>query len=397
MPGEAPLRILLVTSDPEIQESMIGAFANTNFEIVGAAWPGIDATRRADTLRPDVVMLHIEEPIGSSIHTVEAIADACPTAGLAVVSSSTDLETVRRAMNAGAHDFAQLPLSDDAVRDAALRAARATTRRTADDSETHTTSPTGKVIAVVGPRGGVGKTTIAANLAIALARETGTDVAIADLDTLFGSAAIALDLMPEAGLQEWLHERKQRPNMPATPFLAEHVSGLRLLAAPTDPDPDMEFGATEVAELVTDLSSTHEFVVLDTPASFNEVTAAAIESSSFTLLVASPDLAALRATHQVIETLRAWSVPDERLTLALNHPAPILSVTHNEVRDALGLPVAWDLPHDTAVLRAAAAGVPVFDFKENAAFTREVREIARFFAGVSGRPRASRSKLLGVF
>ncbi len=395
MPDETPLKTLLVTSDAEVLDAMKRAFGSAGFEIAGEAWPGIDAARRAASVRPDVVLLHIEEPIGPAMRTVQAISDACPTAGLAIVSSSTDLDTIRRVMNAGAHDFAQLPLSDDAIRDAAVRAAGATSRRHRDDPDAAAASPTGKVIAVVGPRGGVGKTTIATNLALSLAQETGTGVAIADLDALFGSAAIALDLLPETGLQDWLRERAQRPNMPVAPFLSEHHSGLRLLAAPTDPDASLPFGAAEVADLVTDLSSTHEFGVLDTSASFTDVTAAAIEISSLTLMLTSPDLASLRATRYVVDTLRAWSVPDERLTLALNHPTPILSVTHDEASDAVGLPVSWDLPHDTAVLRAAAAGVPVFDFKENAALAREVREVARFFAGVSA-PRPARRKFLGV-
>ena len=396
MPDSTPLKTLLVTSDAEVRDAMKRAFSSDGFEIAGEAWPGIDAARRAGAVRPDVVLLHIEEPIGPAMRTVQAISDACPTAGLAIVSSSPDLDTIRRVMNAGAHDFAQLPLSDDAIRDAAIRAARATSRRHPDESGSAASpSPTGKVIAIVGPRGGVGKTTIATNLALALAQETGTGVAIADLDALFGSAAIALDLLPETGLQDWLREREQRPNMPVAPFLSEHHSGVRLLAAPTDPDASLPFGAAEVADLVTDLSSTHEFVMLDTSASFTDVTAAAIETSSLTLMLASPDLAALRATRYVVETLRAWSVPEERLTLALNHPTPILSVTHDETRDAVELPVSWDLPHDTVVLRAAAAGVPVFDYKENAALAREVSELARFFAGVSA-PRPARRKFLGV-
>ena len=135
MPDSTPLKTLLVTSDAEVLDAMKRAFSSDGFEIAGEAWPGIDAARRAGAVRPDVVLLHIEEPIGPAMRTVQAISDACPTAGLAIVSSSPDLDTIRWVMNAGAHDFAQLPLSDDAIRDAAIRAARATSRRHPDESQ----------------------------------------------------------------------------------------------------------------------------------------------------------------------------------------------------------------------------------------------------------------------
>lgn len=96
--------------------------------MVGEAWPGIDAVRRADALKPDVVVLHIEEPIVPALRTAQALADSCD-AGLAVISSADDLDTMRRVMNAGAHDFATLPLSDAELRDAARRAASTAGRR----------------------------------------------------------------------------------------------------------------------------------------------------------------------------------------------------------------------------------------------------------------------------
>jgi pilus assembly protein CpaE len=395
-PHSGTLRTLLVTSDGEVLDAMRRAFGASGFEVAGEAWPGIDAARRAAALSPDVVVLHIEEPIVPALRTVQAIAESCE-AGLAVISSTTNVETMRRVMNAGAHDFATLPLADEGLQDSAIRAARAVERRrTTGGGESAPASPSGTVITVAGPRGGVGKTTIASNLAIELAKQTGTAVAIADLDLLFGGVAIALDLLPQSGLQDWLRDHEQRTNSPVARHLTDHHSGLRLLAAPTEPDASVEFTPADVADLVTDLSGTNEYVVLDTAGSFSPVTAAAIDLSPLTLVVTSPDLSSLRATRYLVDTLRGWDVEEERINIVLNHPTPVLSLSHEEAQEGIGLPVTWDLPHDTNVLRAAAAGVPVSDFKSNAPVTQELREIARFVAGVAA-PRASRRRLLGVF
>lgn len=388
------LHALLATSDPEVLETMKRAFAAEGFEISGEAWPGIDAARRAAALSPDVVLLHVEEPLEPAVRTVSAIAEACPAAGLAVLSSSRDIDVVRRVMNAGANDFATLPLSDDALRDAARRATGAAGRRNGDGAVREPAK--GRVIAVAGPRGGVGKTMLAANLAATLARETKTAVALADLDVLFGGAAIALDMMPLGGLQDWLRARANGLHTPVARYLWDHPSGLRLLAAPPEPDSDLEFTATDVVDLLTDLSTTHEFVVVDTAPSFNEVTAAAIEHAPLTLMVTSPEVSSVRALRAVVETLRAWEVDAGRLRLVLNHPTAANGIDAADVREALGMPVGWTLPHDRAVLRASAAGVPLCDYKPRSRVAREIRKVARFVAGID-RERPARRRLLGVF
>lgn len=392
------LTILLVSSDPEVMESMRLALSGPGFECVGEAWPGIDAARRAAATQPDVVVLHVEDPLVPALKTVQAIAEACP-AGLAVVSSLTEIDTVRRVMNAGAHDFLTIPLTDEALQDAVIRAARTAERRrnnVSDQDRSPASTATGTVISVVGPRGGVGKTVVAANLAIEIARLTGTAVAIADLDLHFGEVALALDVLPQSGLQDWLREHAGRPNAPLARHLTDHHSGLRVLAAPLESSPDVNVTASDVADLVSDLSGTHEYVVLDTPASLSEATAAAIDLAPLTLIVTSPDLPSLRATRYLVDTLRAWDIPDERLRLVLNHPTEVLKVSPEDVLNAVGLPVAWQIPFDQNALRALAAGVPVSDYRPNSALPQELRDIARFVAGVSA-PRPARKRLLGVF
>jgi pilus assembly protein CpaE len=392
-----PLTTLLVSSDPEVLETMRHALSTPEITCVGEAWPGIDAARRAATSKPDVVVLHVEDPLVPALRTVQAIAEACP-AGIAVISSLTDIDTVRRVMNAGAHDFATLPLDDAALQDAVIRAARTVERRRSGaraQGPAASSTATGTVITIAGPRGGVGKTLISANLAIEIARLTGTAVAVADLDLLFGGVATTLDVLPQTGLQDWLREHAVRPNAPLARHLTDHHSGLRVLAAPTEPQPGLAFGPSDVSDLVADLSGTHEYVILDTPASFSEVTAAAIDLAPLTFVVSSPDIPSLRAARFLVDTLRSWDIHDERLRLVLNHPTEVLRVFPEEVQSAVGIPVTWELPFDAQALRALAAGMPLSDYKPGSELAQEIREIARFVAGVSA-PRATRRKLLGV-
>jgi pilus assembly protein CpaE len=371
------------------------ALATGSFTLAGEAWPGIEAVRLASESEPDVVLLHVEEPLGPAVNTVRSIGQAAPDAGIAVLSSLGDLDTIRRVMNAGAHDFATLPLRDAEMRDAANRALDAVRR--SDDDEHMVSTPTGTVLCVVGPRGGVGKTAVASNLAVALANETGTAVALVDLDLLFGSAAIALGVMPAATIQNWLQMKASGHSEPVGRYLSNHRAGLKVLAAPLEPDTELEFGPQEVADIVTDLASTHEFVVIDTPPSFTEISAAAIELASATLMLTTGDIASLRAVRHVVQTLRAWGIEDERLRLVRNSPVPFRGASDDEMREAIGIDVAWSLPHDREVFKTTDLGVSVVESNPRSPFAREVTAMAHFFGRVKKTDQQQRRRVLGVF
>ncbi len=378
MPGPLPrpARAVIVSTDADVLDAMRRALCAPDFAVAAEAWPGIDAVRRSADEEPHVVVVHAESPLGPAARNIQAIAAAAPRAGIAVVSSAGDLETIRRLMNAGADDFATLPLGDDALRETARRALGAALRR--GGGEEAATRAAGRVITVAGPRGGVGKTTVASNLAIALAQETDVSVAVVDLDLLFGAAAVALGVMPHVTVQEWLHARAAGEAAPASRYLATHRSGARVLAAPFEPDAHADFGPTEAAAVIEDLASTHDFVVVDTAASFTPVTGAAVELASVVLLLTTPDVASLRAVRYVVQTLRGWGIDDDRLRLVRNRPLPVRADSDAEVGAAVGIPVAWSLPHDGAVLRASDLGSPVCESRPRSPFAREVRRIARY-------------------
>ena len=376
MTSAEPVRVLLIGSDGDVLEAMRRALSAPEFAIVGEAWPGLAAVRSAAQEAADVILIHVEPPLGPAARTIQATAAAAPGAGIAVVSRANDLETIRRSMNAGADDFATLPLTDAGVQEVARRAHGAAQRRLSGADTLARVA--GRVITVAGPRGGVGKTTLAANLAIALAAEPNVSVAIVDLDLLFGATAIALGMMPATTLQDWLRAQAGGQALPAARFLASHRGGARLLAAPFAPDAHLDFGGREAAMVIEDLASTHDFVVVDTPASFTPVTTAAVELASAVLLMTTADLASLRAVRYVLQTLRAWDFAEERIQLVRNRPLRVDPENDAAVGETVGIPIAWSLPHDRTVARTADLGSPVCESHARSPMAREVTRIAHY-------------------
>lgn len=370
------MRALLIGSDADVLDVMRRALAAPAFAIVGEAWPGLEAVRCAAEEAPDVIVMHIEPPLGPATRTIEAVLAAAPGAGIAVVSRTSDLETIRRSMNAGAHDFAALPLSDAAIQETARRACDAAQRRAPGDDTAARAA--GRVITIAGPRGGVGKTTLAANLGVALAAARSVSVAVVDLDLLFGATAIALGMMPATTLQDWLRAQEAGGTAPAARFLAAHRSGAHLLAAPFAPDAHLDFGTREAGMLIEDLASTHDFVVVDTPASFTPVTTVAVDLASTVLLMTTADVASLRGVRYVLQTLRDWDFDEERIQLVRNRPLRNEAEHDSVLGETVGLPVTWSLPHDRTVARTADLGSPVAESHARSPLAREVKRMAHY-------------------
>jgi len=137
--------------------------------------------------------------------------------------------------------------------------------------------------------------------------------------------------------------------------------------------------------------------VIDTPPSFTEVTAAAIEGASATLLMTTGDIASLRAVRHVVQTLRTWGIEDEKLRLVRNSPVPFRGASDEEMREAIGLEVAWSLPHDRDVFKTTDLGVSVVESNSRSPFARQVTDMAHFFGRVKRPESQQRRRLLGVF
>ena len=204
--------------------------------------------------------------------------------------------------------------------------------------------------------------------------------------------------MPAATIQNWLQMRASGHNEPVGRYLSNHRAGLKVLAAPLEPDTELDFGPQEVADIVNDLASTHEFVVIDTPPSFTEISAAAIELSSATLMLTTGDIASLRAVRHVVQTLNAWGIEGERLRLIRNSPVPFRGASDDEMREAIGIDVAWSLPHDRDVFKTTDLGVAVVEQNRRSPFARQVTDMAHFFGRVKKTTdQPARRRVLGVF
>jgi pilus assembly protein CpaE len=277
---------------------------------------------------------------------------------------SSDLrETVR----AGALDILRLPVADDTLHEAIGQAidAGATLRSAlipAHRDDDH--RGPGTVIAVVSASGGSGKTFLATNLAYHLQSESQRQTCLVDLDLQFGELSTALRLKPRLTIHDLLAHEGDGEDFAAR--LEEHVerheSGIRVLAAPDDPEQADGIDAYQVANVIDAARSKFEFVVIDTPTALSEAVLVALEQADQIFVLATLDLPSVRNLGIMLTTLKKLKVPSDRVSLLLNKVEPDVGIDVARVEQYFPQGFSMVIPYGREVNRSLNMGQPVLAY-----------------------------------
>ncbi len=391
-------QVLLIDTDTEHRDTLKRALAQRSLAVVGEAHYGVEASRLATALQPDVVLLHLREPFALSLRTLEAVQIAAPNATPIVVSRDAGSETVQKAMLAGARGYVISPVVPELLESTVVAArARHYAQLTRALTPASTVIPVaGAVLTVFGPKGGVGKTTLAANLALSIARQTKAPVALVDADVQFGDVALSMGLDAPRTLADLLEAIARGETPDVRSYLVSHPMGVEVLAArhrhelSTPPDPDA------IAAVLRELAQSFDFVVVDTPGTYSSAVAAALDESTTVLLVTSSDMASVKDARMAVETLRRDGFSEDRFKLVVNHATNANSVTEADIARTVGCDIFWSIPHDRAVPVSTQRGEPLVLADPEAKMAKRVQAMAALIGG-AGEDLDAGGALFGMF
>jgi pilus assembly protein CpaE len=377
--------IVIVDPDLDIRTDIKHMLTVAELTVVGEADFGIEAVTVAKEHSPDIFLVAMEEPAARAIQTVEMLGGAAPRAAIIVYSSLSDAASVRRAMVAGARDYLIKPIKPDDVGRAIYGILEQEERKRLH-LEGDVAEPVGRgtVITVFGAKGGIGKTTIATNLATALVATTHTNVALVDMDTRFGDVAIMMDIAVEHSIADLGRRIDELDRETIKESLARHHTGVSVLPAPLHPTEWRNLTPQHIEKIVDLLAQGHDWVVIDTPGTFNEIIAATLEIGDLIMLVTSMDLASIKDTALALEMLRAADVSEDKVKLIINHSTSANTLREEDVERVLEYGVTWRIPHDYNVASANQLGIPIVVAKPYARVSRAITDMAY---ALSGQPR----------
>ena len=384
------IRVLIVDDIPETRDHLAKLLGfEPDIEVIGAAASGADAIEQATHLLPDVILMDINMPDMDGIAATERLSSQVPTAAVVMMSVQGEADYLRRSMLAGAREFLVKPFSSDeltaSIRQVYSREKEKAGRAIAVAQASRAQDPTeeGQVVAVFSPKGGVGRTTIAVNLAVAAASELGKKVTLVDASFQFGDVAVLLNLNPKdksmAELVPQLDEGHDPDSVEA--FTQTHSSGIHVLLAPPSP---------EMAELITPAGVKHvleilrqhsELVVVDCAAWFNDTLLGILDLADVVLTVLTLEITSIKNTRLFLEVAEQLGY-SHKIRLVLNRADTTLGIRVADVEHSIGRKVDHTIVSDgRAVVYALNRGVPFVLSNRESQVSQDVFRLAASIVG----------------
>ena len=305
-----------------------------------------------------LVVIGPQIPVDQALAFAAELRMAKPTVGVILTRREVDVALLTRALQSGVREV--VSAGDDVALAAACRRSYEVSRRHFASMPT-SQEPTrqGQIVTVFAAKGGCGKTTLAINLGVALARGTGCPVCVVDLDLSFGDVAISVQLHPARTLVDALPMTGHLDTTGAASLLTCYEPGLEMLLAPVTPGDAEKIPPPLVAELLTVLRGMFDYVVVDTPAQFSEHVLTAMDSSAHHVLLTTPDVPALKNLRVTLDMLDLLSYPRQLRSVVLNRSDSKVGLSMEHVERVVRCPIAGFVPSSRAVPVSINKGIPI--------------------------------------
>jgi pilus assembly protein CpaE len=391
------IRVLVVDDIPETRDHLTKLLGfESDIDVVGSAASGREALEMATRLNPDVVLMDINMPDMDGIAATEQLSSAVPAAAVVMMSVQGEADYLRRSMLAGAREFLVKPFSSDELtasirqvsareRDKQSRMAVMPAAAAGGTAAVRTGEPgePGIIVAVFSPKGGVGRTTVAVNLAVAAATELGKKVVIMDGSFQFGDVGVLLNLNPKSkSIADLLPELETGEPDSLDTFLISHTAGISVLLAPPSPETAEMITASGVKKILEALRRDHDLVVVDCTSYFNDTTLAILDAADVILTMLSLEITSIKNMRLFLEVAEQLGYESGKVRLVLNRADSALGIRVADVEHSIGRKVDETIVSDgRSVVYSLNRGVPFFLSNREAQVSQDILRLARSVVG----------------
>jgi pilus assembly protein CpaE len=371
----AATHILVVDDDRLWTEVVEYKLVSSGYQ-VAVAHSGEEALSKVRSVEPDLIVLDVMMPNMSGYDVLRHLRHQSTTSKIPVimVTARGRMADKVTGFEAGADDYLIKPVD---LMELELRI-RALLARSAGWTEKKVRREKAEIVTVFSLKGGVGVSSIAVNLAVALAQMCEVEVPLVDLALESGHDALMLGLKARQSLAELSTTSLDQLDADLLmDYLLKHESGVRLLPAPLRLEQAELVAPMAVDHILTLASRLFAYVVLDLPSTFNEVTLTALDLSTMILVVLDPSLAALKATASTLDVFASLGYPDDRIMLALNSTFRNGALSKDSIEAALKCRIPFVIPYDDRLfIEGIQRGVPAVLSRPKAASARALFRLA---------------------
>ena len=345
--------------------------------------PSLEELRRAlsETRDEHAVVLGPSVDLEAAAALADNLRVTRPAVSVILMRRRVDTSVLAEALRSGMREVVE-ERDLTGLGEAVKRAHQVYRAVTGPDSR-HNDAPSGRLITVFSPKGGVGKTTIAANLAVAFAAKERVRVCLVDLDLGFGDIAITLQLFPARTIADAVALEHELDFSILEPLLTPHRRGFSTLVAPVQPDAKDSIPASLISRLLAVLKANFDFVIVDTSPAFDEHVLQAFDETDELLLVTTLDVPTLKNVKIACETLDLLNFPKSRRHLVLNRADDKVGLTADKVETTLDMKIAQAIPTSPEVASATNAGEPITASHPRHPVSQAINRLAEGVSGIS--------------
>lgn len=377
--GNQQTRIGIAAQDPYRSESVEQIIQGAGWQSAAIAGDKSIADQLADQT---LDLLIVDLDITGAVGLLSELAIKYPDLPLLALATPSHLIELQDALLAGAKAFVPFPVNEQQFIATVVQVMNSQVLQTASLQQNQAmptaepaTSKQGRVIAVTGLKGGVGRSTIAANLAISL-QDQGQDVVLVEAHHGLSDLSIMLNLMPAHTLANLAAQETLDADI-VSGTLHRHDSGIRLLTAPTELTKLGEIEPECWHQIVTLLGGLAQTIILDTGAEPDDALSEVLTLADDILVVTGPDMASLNGVRTLLKTLRSEASIQGAIHLVLNRAGLRGSVSTSSIAKRLEQKVAIELPDDSALTTYTLnRGVPLVLSHPRALLARRMEQLA---------------------
>jgi pilus assembly protein CpaE len=382
------IRVVIVDDIAETREHLSKLLSfEADIAVVGAASSGEEAVEMTGRLSPDILLMDINMPGMDGIATTERISATFPATSIIMMSVQGEADYLRRSMLAGAREFLVKPFSSDEltasirqvhVREKQKRGRMVVAFQGTGGGAADAARKNGKVVTLFAPKGGVGRTTLAVNLAVAMAGEQRQTVTLVDGSFQFGDVGVLLNLNPKnKSIIDVVADPSTTDEDLVDTTLINHSTGIKVLLAPPSPEMAELITVDQIRRMMSRLRETNDFTIVDLWPHFNDVSLALLDMSDVILTILTLEITNIKNIRLFLEVAEQLGYGD-RLKLVLNRADSAFGIRVADVESSVGRKIDHQVVSDgRTVVYALNRGVPFVWSNSQAPVSEDILKISR--------------------
>jgi len=398
------IRILIVDDIADTRENLAKLIGfEPDMEVAGTAGGGQEAVNMAKQHRPHVILMDINMPDMDGITATEIISNTVPESPIIMMSVQGEQDYLRRSMLAGAREFLVKPFSADELINSIRHVHELEKVRRARYAPVAPAAPaggpavpvagreTGKIITFFSPKGGVGRTTIATNLAVALHQLTGKPVVLVDGSLPFGDIAVILNMSPKAKtVADLIGSFETADSDVVESILVQHSTGIKVMLAPPTPESTELITGANMKHILELLRERYAYIVVDTWPSFQEQVITMLDVADVILTLMTLEITSLKNVRVFMEVVEKLGYDEAKVQLVANRNDSSGGIKASDVEASLGRKIPHTIVSDGRTLVLAVnRGVPFVISHRDSQVAKDIFALAQKVAAAEAAPAAA--------